>query len=44
MILCGNLYCIPSRTDLKFPQRALFATQGVFMPKVYEVLGIGLVR
>jgi hypothetical protein len=37
MTLCGNLYCMPSRTDLKFPQRALLATQGVVMPEVYEV-------
>jgi hypothetical protein len=44
MTLCGNLYCIPSRTDLKSPQRALFATQGVVTPEVYEVVGIRLVR
>jgi hypothetical protein len=37
LTLCGNLYLIPSRTDLKFIQRALFATQGVVMSEVYEV-------
>jgi hypothetical protein len=44
LTLCGNFYLIPSGTDLKFIQRALFATQGVVMPEVYEVVGIGLVR